>query len=92
MSIDLTQLEIPEMRNAATGFFNDTPHETAVLNTILANGSGIYKLTHYKNGGNFVAAELTTIAGDAAYVLGNRVFEPGTEDSEFDYVYVNFVV
>lgn len=89
MALDLTLLELAEV-TATDGFFNDV--EGDVVNAIVTGGSGIYKLTQDKGGGNFVAAELATTAADTAVVSNDRVFEEGDSESAHDYLYVKFKV
>ena len=89
MPQDLTLLDLSEL-SATDGFFNETEHEIAVMNSIVAGGSGLYKLTQDKGGGNFVAVESATVAADSAVVSSDRVFEEG--DADHDYLYVKFKV
>ena len=89
MAQDLSTLNLQEM-TAVNGFFNEL--ETDVMNSVVASGSGFYKLTREKNYGKFLLAELVTEAPDDAVLSTDPVDRLHHSDDNYDYLFVKFVV
>ena len=85
MPLNLESLELHEV--TTDGFFNEG--EAAILATIQANGSGVYKLTQDKQG-QFVAVEkVSSVAEEDAVVENGRIVIVGETQ---DFMYVKFIV
>jgi hypothetical protein len=69
------------------GFFNE--NEVLLMNNIMNEGSGVYRLIQDKLGQFTSATKVTEITEDAVTVTDGRITIPGELE---DVVYVNFVV
>jgi hypothetical protein len=87
MPISLAESNLPKM--PTDGFFNE--FEAELLNHVLTEGSGFYKLTQLKESGRFVSAVKVTEADDGAILndLSDRLILLGETE---DYMFVDFVV